>query len=65
MQPQEISLDVLAEKYAKGEERSFEDIAARVARGIGSSANSVGQPPIARTRCARHQRRKRAIRSVP
>ena len=34
MQAQEISLDVLAEKYAKGNERTFADIAARVARAL-------------------------------
>jgi ribonucleoside-diphosphate reductase alpha chain len=34
MQPQDISLDVLAEKYAKGDERSIGDIGARVARAL-------------------------------
>jgi ribonucleoside-diphosphate reductase alpha chain len=34
MQAQEISLDVLAEKYAKGNERTFADIAARVSRAL-------------------------------
>ncbi len=34
MQAQDISLDVLAEKYAKGDERSIEDIHARVARAL-------------------------------
>ncbi len=46
MQPQEISLDVLAEKYAKGEERSFEDIAARVARALaGVEADAAAWEP--------------------
>ncbi len=34
MQPQDISLDVLAEKYAKGEERSIADVQWRVARAL-------------------------------
>ncbi len=34
MQAQDISLDVLAEKYAKGDERTIEDIHARVARAL-------------------------------
>ena len=36
MQPQEISLDVLAEKYAKNDETGMHDIAARVARALAS-----------------------------
>lgn len=34
MQAQDISLDVLAEKYAKGDERTIADIHARVARAL-------------------------------
>ena len=34
MQAQDISLDVLAEKYAKGDERTIEDIHTRVARAL-------------------------------
>ncbi|OZB65830.1 MAG: ribonucleoside-diphosphate reductase, adenosylcobalamin-dependent [Thiomonas sp. 13-66-29] len=36
MQPQSISLDVLAEKYAKGDERSAAQIQARVARALAA-----------------------------
>ena len=36
MQAQDISLDVLAEKYAKGSEQSIEDIHARVARALAA-----------------------------
>ncbi len=36
MQAQDISIDVLAEKYAKGSERSIEDIHARVARALAA-----------------------------
>ena len=36
MQAQDISIDVLAEKYAKGSETSIEDIHARVARALAA-----------------------------
>ncbi|AZP13059.1 adenosylcobalamin-dependent ribonucleoside-diphosphate reductase [Undibacterium parvum] len=36
MSPQEISLDVLLEKYAKGEESSIQDVQARVASALAS-----------------------------
>lgn len=36
MSPQEISLDVLLEKYAKGEETSIHDVQARVAKALSS-----------------------------
>ncbi len=36
MQAQDISIDVLAEKYAKGDERSIDDIHARVARALAA-----------------------------
>ncbi|MDE2253126.1 MAG: adenosylcobalamin-dependent ribonucleoside-diphosphate reductase [Betaproteobacteria bacterium] len=36
MEPQTISLDVLAEKYAKGKERTAADIHARVARALAA-----------------------------
>ena len=32
--PQQFSLDVLLEKYAKGDERSADDVYRRVARGV-------------------------------
>ena len=34
MSPQEISLDVLLEKYAKGEESSIQDVQTRVATAL-------------------------------
>jgi ribonucleoside-diphosphate reductase alpha chain len=34
LQPQEVTQDVLLEKYAKGEERSVAEVRARVARGL-------------------------------
>jgi ribonucleoside-diphosphate reductase alpha chain len=34
--PQQVSLDVLLEKYAKGEERSIEDVRRRVARALAA-----------------------------
>nr|WP_315485390.1 adenosylcobalamin-dependent ribonucleoside-diphosphate reductase [uncultured Undibacterium sp.] len=36
MSPQEISLDVLLEKYAKGEETTIQDVQARVAEALSS-----------------------------
>ena len=42
MSPQEISLDVLLEKYAKGEESSIQDVQARVAKALAS----VEQPDL-------------------
>lgn len=35
--PQEIAVDVLQEKYAKGDEKTVEDIRSRVARGIAKN----------------------------
>jgi ribonucleoside-diphosphate reductase alpha chain len=40
MAPQQVSIDVLAEKYAKGAEKTQEEIFARVARGIAQAENS-------------------------
>jgi ribonucleoside-diphosphate reductase alpha chain len=34
--PQQVSLDVLAEKYAKGDERSIDDVRRRVARALAA-----------------------------
>src|SRR5262245_6231911 len=34
--PQQVSLDVLLEKYAKGEEKSIEDVRCRVARALAA-----------------------------
>ena len=36
MAPQEVSLDVLREKYAKGEESSILDVRRRVARALAA-----------------------------
>ncbi len=36
MSPQEISLDVLLEKYAKGEESTILDVQTRVAKALAS-----------------------------
>jgi len=43
MQPQSITTDVLLEKYAKGDEKSAEDIYHRVAKGIASIENQDSQ----------------------
>jgi len=40
MTPQEISLETLLEKYAKGEERTLEDLRLRVAKGIAAVESS-------------------------
>jgi ribonucleoside-diphosphate reductase alpha chain len=37
--PQTISIDVLLEKYAKGEEKSIDDVFARVARALATNEN--------------------------
>ena len=34
--PQQVSIDVLIEKYAKGDERSIEDVRLRVARALAA-----------------------------
>jgi len=49
MQAQDISLDVLAEKYAKGDERSIADIHARVARALAApEADPAGSEALFR-----------------
>lgn len=42
MQPQQVSLDVLAEKYAKGDERTIDDVRRRVAAALAA----VEQDPV-------------------
>ncbi len=37
MKPQDISLEVLAEKYAKGDEKTIEDVQRRVARALAAA----------------------------
>ena len=40
LQPQQVSVDVLAEKYCKGQERTIEDVRRRIAAGIASVEGS-------------------------
>lgn len=42
MQPQSVSIDVLQEKYAKGDESSIEAVQSRVARALASVEQDVG-----------------------
>ena len=41
--PQQVSIDVLLEKYAKGEERSIEDVRRRVARALAAVESDPGK----------------------
>ena len=46
MAPQDITLDVLQEKYAKGEERTHADICARVASGLAAVESAELRAPM-------------------
>jgi ribonucleoside-diphosphate reductase alpha chain len=41
--PQQVSIDVLLEKYAKGEERSIQDVRRRVARALAAVESDPGR----------------------
>jgi ribonucleoside-diphosphate reductase alpha chain len=41
--PQQVSIDVLLEKYAKGDERSIEDVRRRVARALAAVESDPGK----------------------
>src|SRR5882724_1205722 len=41
--PQQVSIDVLLEKYAKGGERSIEDVRRRVARALAAVESDPGK----------------------
>ena len=41
--PQQVSIDVLLEKYAKGDERSIEDVRRRVARALAAVESDAGK----------------------
>jgi ribonucleoside-diphosphate reductase alpha chain len=46
MAPQEVSLDVLREKYAKGDEQTVADVRARVARALAALEPEVRRPEL-------------------
>lgn len=43
MEPQEISIEVLQEKYAKNDEKTIQDIRRRVARDLACTSRHIGK----------------------